>query len=479
MRMHLMLAAMVLIPLGLPAGARVGQDTEELLRKLDRILEKDSERVRSGLLEDLRRDLVGKPAAPPSVAPVPAPALTATLDAASALITEAILKQHATYLASDALEGRASGYPGNVKAAKYIEGVMKRAGLKPAGDAGTFFQKFRVGGKDTNNVVGVLEGSDPRLKNEYVVVGAHFDHVGTSDQRNFGRLGARGNDKIWNGADDNASGTTVLLGIVRAFCNGELKPRRSVVFIGFSGEEAGLIGSRFYASHPVGSIRNHVFMLNLDMVGRNPHRAIHLYGVGSAEGGVLRRAAEKAVEHSGLNARIEDNVKLVGGDSDHSSFRSRRVPFSFFFSGFHADYHRPSDHPEKLAYENMVKVARTSVFMLHEIAEVRPGTADDYGRFVAHDVAPTLARYGHRLVGVFESLLDDTEVISLWATSLDGHIELQRAREAVRGFGDENEDVNSELIRIDEASHAIRVRRREEMMIPCPGSPMGPDAWKS
>jgi len=116
---------------------------------------------------------------------------------------------------------------------------------------------------------------------------------------------------------------------------------------------------------------------------------------------------------------------------------------------------------------------------VHEIAEVRPGTAPEYGRFVQHDVAPALARYDHRLVGVFESLLDDSEVISLWAASLDGHIELQRAREAARGFGDPSEEVDSDLIRIDEASRATRVRRREEMMIPCPGSPMGPDAWQT
>jgi hypothetical protein len=118
----------------------------------------------------------------------------------------------------------------------------------------------------------------------------------------------------------------------------------------------------------VGTIDKTVFMLNLDMVGRNPTKAMEIHGVGSAEGGVIKKATERAVAASGLKAKLNEAVTLVGGDSDHSSFADKRVPFAFFFSGFHADYHRPSDTPDKLAYDNMVKVCVTSMDMLLEIA---------------------------------------------------------------------------------------------------------------
>ena len=101
-----------------------------------------------------------------------------------------------------------------------------------------------------------------------------------------------------------------------------------------------------------------------------PTKPIEIHGVGSAEGGVIRKVVERATTAAGLKAKINDEVKLVGGDSDHTSFADKRVPYAFFFSGFHADYHRPSDHPEKLAYENMVKVATSSMDILLEMANL-------------------------------------------------------------------------------------------------------------
>ena len=376
-------------------GSVLAQD-QELLDRIDEALRKESERLRGELLDVVRRELGGEAPAPKT---------------AAALVTADLLRKHVTYLASDELEGRASGYPGNVKAAKYIAGVMKQAGLRAAGDNGTFLQQFKVFGRPTANCVGLLEGSDPNLRTEYLVVGAHFDHLGKVGQRARGRLPVRGADKIWNGADDNASGTSTLLGIVRAFAEGGLRPRRSILFIAFSGEEAGLIGSRWYASHPAAPIRNHVFMLNLDMVGRNPHKPIKLFGVGSAAGGVLRRAAERAVEQAGLSADIQDTVKITGGDSDHSSFRQKKVPYSFFFSNFHADYHRPSDHSEKLAYGNMAKVARASVYMLLEIADLEERPVFS-GRTAGRLVIPEFLKPARppRRLGVTVQELDDAEL---------------------------------------------------------------------
>ena len=360
--MRSLLLALLLVP---ALGAQ-----DDVGRRLDKIIGEEAGRTREAVLDLLRREL-GAPA------PVAAPAVVTaagSVEAAKGLVTVDLLRKHATFLASDELEGRAAGYPGNDKASEYIAAQFKASGLRPAGDEGGFFQAFKVGGKDTRNVVGMLEGNDPALKGEIVVVGAHFDHVGTADQRDYGRLGRGGEDKIWNGADDNGSGTTTLLGIAKAFGEGGLRAKRTVVFIAFSGEEAGLIGSAFYCRKPWAPIERHVFMLNLDMVGRNPQKPIELHGVGSAENGVIRKAAEKAVAASGLNATLNDGVKLVGGDSDHSSFRDKRVPYAFFFSGFHADYHRNSDTAEKLAYDNMVKVAQTSIDLLLAIGglEERP-----------------------------------------------------------------------------------------------------------
>jgi acetylornithine deacetylase/succinyl-diaminopimelate desuccinylase-like protein len=376
------------------AAARAQDPSVEIRRRVDRALEEETRRVRAEILELVRRELRGGDAA--------------ALERACAKVTAERLRRHAEYLASDELEGRASGYPGNDKAAEYIAGVFKEAGLAPAGDGKTYFQRFRVGGRDTRNVLAALEGSDPELGKEAVLVGAHFDHVGTADQRDFGRLGGPGNpDRIWNGADDNASGTSVLLAVAQAFAEVGVRTRRTLIFAAFSGEEAGLLGSRHYTQRPYVPIERHVFMLNLDMVGRNPHKPIQIQGVGSAEGGAVRGIVERAVERAGLKAQISDEVTLLGGDSDHSSFRDRGVPYAFFWSGFHADYHRPSDHAEKLAYDNMAKVGCAAAHILYEVGrlEPRPRFAPQARR--PFGLPPVLGGTSGRRLGVTVQELDD------------------------------------------------------------------------
>ena len=141
-------------------------------------------------------------------------------------IDEASLRAHVEYLASDALEGRAVGRPGNDKAAEYIVKQFKEAGLKPAGDGAGYHQLFPLmKGGQAKNVIALLEGSDDRLKNEYVAVGGHFDHVGTRTRKSGGqRSGGDENDLIFNGADDNASGTATILVLARAFAAGPARP---------------------------------------------------------------------------------------------------------------------------------------------------------------------------------------------------------------------------------------------------------------
>jgi hypothetical protein len=411
MRRLMLLAFLALFVSPLTAQQDSKERAAEILKKIDATIQQESERTRAEILELVRRELRGGAAPPQGAAAKATAAMTAD---AKALVTVDLLKKHAMYLASDELEGRCAGYPGADKAGDYIADVFKKAGLKPAGDNGTYFQKFRLKDKDAKNVIGVVEGTDPALKGEYVVLGAHYDHVGTSETRDYGRMGGRGDDTIWNGADDNGSGTSCMLALAQAFGEGRITARRSVVIMGFSGEEAGLVGSRHFARNPtVGPIDKCAFMLNLDMVGRNPSKPIEIHGVGSAEGGAIRKAAERAVEASGLKAKINDEVKLVGGDSDHTSFAEKRVPYAFFFSGFHADYHKPSDHPEKLAYDNMVKVATTSMDMLLEmanLAEKQKFAGRARPAFQIPDLEPPVQT---RRMGVTVQELDDADCDAL------------------------------------------------------------------
>ena len=363
-RIRMMSVAMVAAAFLAPAWARSApQESDSAARKrIELALAEELARLRASIVDTVRQELARA---------------AGGIDGALALVTEDLLRKHATYLASDELEGRQAGYEGNAKAAAYIASVMKQAKLAPVGDKDakgnpTYFQEFKIGRLATRNCLGMLEGSDPELKKEIVVLGAHFDHLGTSDNPGppFQRSDRpRDDDKIWNGADDNGSGTTTLLGLVKAFGEGGLKPRRSILFIAFSGEEGGLLGSYHYVGNPIAPIARHVFMLNLDMVGRNPDKAMKIDGVGSAEGAKLRKTVEDAVAATGLKAAVNDAVTVMGGDSDHTPFREKGVPFVFFFSGFHADYHKVTDHADKLAYGNMVKVAQPSARILMTIAD--------------------------------------------------------------------------------------------------------------
>ena len=362
MKVHLGVVAVAALCLA-PSWARSAPQEEGALRdRVERALAEELARLRASIVDTVRQEL-GRAAG--------------GIDGALSLVSPDLLRKHATYLASDELEGRQAGYKGNVKAAEYIASVMKEARLIPVGDKdakgnATYFQKFNLGRLETRNCLGMLEGSDPKLKEEILVIGAHFDHLGIAGQEGppFQRSDRpRDDDKTWNGADDNGSGTSTLLGLVKAFGEGGLKPKRSILFIAFSGEEAGLLGAYHYVSEPIAPIGRHVFMLNLDMVGRNPAKAMQIEGVGSAEGPRLRKTVEDAVAATGLKSKISDKVTVTGGDSDHTPFKEAGVPFTFFFSGFHADYHKVTDHADKLAYDNMVLVARTAARIVMTLAD--------------------------------------------------------------------------------------------------------------
>lgn len=197
------------------------------------------------------------------------------------------------------------------------------------------------------NVVGYLEGSDPVLKNEIVVIGAHYDHVGVKE------VHKPGEDYIYNGADDNASGTSGVMALARAFAMSKEKPKRSILFLLFAGEEKGLYGSDFYTGHPLLPLENTVAMLNLDMIGRNSPKSLYLVGASASTD--IAAITRKENKKTGFKL-IDDNSEM--GGSDHYNFFKKGIPFMFYFTGLHKDYHQVGDNPDKVDYEKAARVTR-------------------------------------------------------------------------------------------------------------------------
>ncbi len=204
--------------------------------------------------------------------------------------------------------------------------------------------------REIDNVIGILPGSDPELSKEYVVIGAHYDHLGLGDRHSLApsQIG-----KIHYGADDNASGTA---GVIELAC--DLAPRRkelkrSFVFMAFAGEELGLLGSRYYTTHPELPLEKTAAMLNLDMIGRPKDRKVYVGGIGSAQ------EFRNLVEDENKPVKLNIEFSSFGADaSDHTSFNVAQVPALFFFSGLHSDYHKPSDTWDKINAADAADVLR-------------------------------------------------------------------------------------------------------------------------
>lgn len=190
------------------------------------------------------------------------------------------------------------------------------------------------------NVAGYLEGNDPELKDEYIVIGAHFDHLGWGKENS---LYTGDEPMIHNGADDNASGTTGVLEIAEKFASIKDKIKHSIIFITFSGEELGLLGSNYFVNNSPVPTEEMIVMINMDMIGRlNEENSLIVYGTGTSSGW-----------EDILNNNNTDSLKLTFneegyGPSDHSSFYGKKIPVLFFFTGTHEDYHRPSDDADKI-----------------------------------------------------------------------------------------------------------------------------------
>ncbi|NJK86923.1 MAG: M20/M25/M40 family metallo-hydrolase [Bacteroidales bacterium] len=261
------------------------------------------------------------------------------------------LKKHIHFLASNKLEGRSPGTEGEKLAYEYIQQQFIEAGLIAKGDSG-FFQPFeyekRVNPHDTIkrekiekkgiNVVGFLDNGAPTT----IVIGAHYDHLG------YGRSPKKHSRKyIHNGADDNASGTAGVLELAQYFGRNNKKENNNLLFICFSAEEDGLIGSKYFTAHPTIDLTQVNFMFNMDMIGRfdNTSKKLMVNGIGTSPG------------YAGIFTSTQNITPVTdssgSGASDHTSFYQKNIPVIHFFTGQHKDYHKPTDDANKINYEGL------------------------------------------------------------------------------------------------------------------------------
>lgn len=305
-----------------------------------------------------------------------------TLQLALQKIERSELEADLRYLCAPALEGRMSGMRGNDTAAGWISRKFTAWGLNPS------LQTFSVralnehveksSGK-SNNIIGVLPGNDPKLKNEVIVVGAHMDHIGYGPAMSQ----AASRREIHPGADDNASGTTALLAIAKTSSLLKGQNRRTILFIAFSGEEMGLYGSKYFVENPTHI--NIVFMLNMDMVGRyNNKGSLSCLGAGSSP--EVKKVCE-GVRGYPFTANCTGGS---GGGSDHAPFYQQSIPVCFLHTGQHQDYHTPDDTPDKIDYNGLVLVAKFATNVVWDIDKLdrRPsfrGVVSKDDSFFDHD----------------------------------------------------------------------------------------------
>jgi hypothetical protein len=309
------------------------------------------------------------------------------------------------YLADDAREGRGVGTKGIDDAARYIADAFKRAGIAPAGPDRSYFQAFTIppdapavlhttlGGAKTQNIVAVLPGSSPGLRGQVVVIGAHYDHLGYGG---FGALDPDSTGKVHNGADDNASGVAALLEVARLLH--ARHPARTIVFIAFSGEEIGTIGSGYFVRHPLVEPVDSIYaMLNMDMVGRL--RNDRLLALGAASAQEFPTLLDSLNRKEG--ARFDLRASGDGwGPSDHASFFAAKRPVLQFFTDLHEDYHRTTDDWQKI---NAVGLARVAAF----VSDVAWALANRTAPLTFMDAAPPQMAAGGSGYGAYLGTIPD------------------------------------------------------------------------
>ncbi len=291
-------------------------------------------------------------------------------------ITASELETHLYIVAADSMQGRDTGSEGQKKAGKYLISRYEKMGISFPKGANSFYQKVpsefmqrRYSPKmnDSENIWAFIEGTEK--PEEIVVISAHYDHVGMK------------NGEIYNGADDDGSGTVALLEIAEAFMNAKKQghgPKRSLLFLHVTGEEYGLHGSRYYTENPLFPIKNTVANINVDMIGRrdklHPNTNNYVYVIGSDRLSTdLHKINERA---NSLYTKLDLDYKYNAKDdperiyfrSDHYNFAKKGIPAIFFFNGVHEDYHLPGDTPDKIEYDALAKRAQLVFATAWEVA---------------------------------------------------------------------------------------------------------------
>lgn len=291
-------------------------------------------------------------------------------------ITAPELSKHLYIVAGDEMEGRNTGEPGQKKAGKYLIEEYKKMGVSYPEQASNWYQKvpsefmkrgFAPKLEDSENIWAFIKGTEK--PEEIVVISAHYDHVGMK------------NGEIYNGADDDGSGTVALLEIAQAFKEAEKNghgPKRSILFLHVTGEEHGLHGSRYYSENPLFPLKNTVADINIDMIGRrdtlHPNTNNYIYVIGSdrlsSELHSINEEVNTKYTKLTLDYKYNDrnDPERIYYRSDHYNFAKKGVPAIFFFNGVHADYHLPSDTPDKIEYDALAKRAQLAFGLAWELA---------------------------------------------------------------------------------------------------------------
>jgi hypothetical protein len=286
-----------------------------------------------------------------------------TLEQVLGRITVKTLQDELMFLTQDKFNGRLAGTPENDQLADFLIDELKKLNIAPV--FGEYRQKFRMtvgptSGTMSSNIVGLIEGSDPKLKNEYVVIGAHMDHTGTLEKGYTCGQGTSG-DRICNGADDNGSGTIALLNVAKSLASVRSSLKRSVFIMWFSGEEEGLLGSRHYVANPAVPLAKHVFMINLDMVGYAKTFGNAIAAIGTSTSPWADSTA-RAISKRYPNYKMKFTDKVEGG-SDHAPFMNKGIPGVFYHTGVsnNPNYHRTSDHVEKIDFDGMLAASKIAL----------------------------------------------------------------------------------------------------------------------
>lgn len=291
-------------------------------------------------------------------------------------ITADELKTHLYIVASDEMEGRQTGSAGQKKAGVYLINQYKKHTIPFPTGASNYYQKIPAAFlnakrnenlPDSENIWAYIEGSEK--PNEVLVISAHYDHVGTKD------------GKIYNGADDDGSGTVALLEIAQAFQIAKKEghgPKRSILFLHVTGEEHGLYGSRYYSENPLFPLANTIANINIDMIGRRDEAHAdsnnYVYVIGanrlSTDLDVICTVANAKYTNLVLDYKFNDpkDPNHFYERSDHYNFAKNGIPSVFFFNGVHADYHRHTDTPDKIEYDALTKRAQYAFVTAWELA---------------------------------------------------------------------------------------------------------------